>query len=69
VDKTGKEIIPTTYESAGYCYVEVESDGKSYSCSGGSDYDYLKRGYLPVVKKAGKYSTPFGGDIRFLSAC
>jgi len=66
VDKTGKEIVPPTYESAGYCYVEVESDGKNYSCIGGSDYDYLKRGYLPVVEKAGKYSTPFGGEYDFL---
>jgi hypothetical protein len=66
VDKTGKEIVPPTYEYPTYCYVESESDGWSYSCGGGIDYDYLKMGYLPVVKKGDKYSTPFGGEYDFL---
>gem|GEM_PF-7091878 len=48
MDKTGKEIIPPTYE-----YPVI-------------DYDYLKMGYLPVVKKGYKYSTPFGGEYDFL---
>jgi len=69
VDKTGKEIIPPTYEYPMYCYVESENDGWgdwSYSCRGAIDYDYLKRGYLPVVEKSRKYSTPFGGEYDFL---
>jgi hypothetical protein len=30
------------------------------------DYDNLKMGYLPVVEKGNKYSTPFGGEYDFL---
>ncbi len=65
VDKRGKEIVSPTYEFAGYCYFIISED-ESYWCIEGSDYDYLKLGYLPVVKKAGKYSTPFGGEYDFI---
>ena len=65
VDKRGKEIVSPTYEFAGYCYFIISED-ESYWCIEGSDYDYLKLGYLPVVKKAGKYSTPFRGEYDFI---
>jgi hypothetical protein len=64
VDKMGKEIVPPTYESAGYCY--FRSSVKVYWCIEGSDYDYLKLGYLPVVTKGNMYSTPFGGEYNFI---
>jgi hypothetical protein len=82
VDKSGKVVISPKYDAVipfvgGIAAVKrdgkwgfVDKTGKEivpptyeYPVI---DYDYLKMGYLPVVKKAGKYSTPFGGEYDFL---
>jgi hypothetical protein len=82
VDKSGKVVISPKYDAVipfvgGIAAVKrdgkwgfVDKTGKEivpptyeYPVI---DYDYLKMGYLPVVEKAGKYSTPFGGEYDFL---
>jgi KWG Leptospira. len=82
VDKSGKVVISPKYDAVipfvgGIAAVKrdgkwgfVDKTGKEivpptyeYPVI---DYDYLKLGYLPVVEKAGKYSTPFGGEYDFL---
>jgi hypothetical protein len=72
-DKTGKEIVPPTYdEFEGYCYVEEMEGGISYSCCSDCYYNYLKKGYFPVLRKevrdrVYKYSAPFVGEYDFLA--
>jgi hypothetical protein len=82
VDKSGKVVISPKYDAVipfvgGIAAVKrdgkwgfVDKTGKEivpptyeYPVI---DYNYLKMGYLPVVEKAGKYSTPFGGEYDFL---
>jgi hypothetical protein len=82
VDKSGKVVISPKYDAVipfvgGIAAVKrdgkwgfVDKTGKEivpptyeYPVI---DYDYLKMGYLPVVKKGNKYSTPFGGEYDFL---
>ncbi len=82
VDKSGKVVISPKYDAVipfvgGIAAVKrdekwgfVDKTGKEivpptyeYPVI---DYDNLKMGYLPVVKKARKYSTPFGGEYDFL---